>query len=135
MFVEIFAGAGVLTARVKRKGIQIFGDMDIISDGIDLTQERHQRESKARLKANAEEGWKISLTIANPCRTLSQARNQNRLTRIRSSEEPRGVRDAPAKFRADIDKADALVAFTQELADWVHTELDADVSVENPGDS
>ena len=53
--------------------------MYIISDGVDLTQVRHQRELKARLKAKADEGWKISLTIATPCQTLSQARNRNRL--------------------------------------------------------
>ena len=69
--------------------------------------------------------------LAPPCSTFSKARDRHFKTRVRSQANPGGFWPRQKKVR----EANVIAKRAIEVARWMHDELGAHVSFENPDQS
>ena len=71
---------------------------------------------------------KLFLQLAPPCSTFSRARDRARRTRVRSMNQPAGIRPRSKKVKEGNEMAKQAIMFAR----WAHNEFDATVTFENP---
>jgi hypothetical protein len=127
IFVEVFAGSGVLTDAVKVRGIKTRDPDDAATGGTDFTRLGDVESLRAELADLQASGTKIMLHLAPPCSTFSRARDRSWRTRLRSLKHPQGI-PGRAKFTKS---ANLIARRTLDLAEWA-ADLGMAVSIENP---
>ena len=102
-FLEIFAGAGGLTAAVRKAGLDTISACDIDSASshvrsFDLLSNSSFKEIKKLIKRQKVR-W---LHLAPPCKTFSRARRRDRwakVKKLRSATKPQGFEPKPRLVR------------------------------------
>ena len=105
LFLELFAGAGGLTAAVRRLGMPALDPQDLLkpddsglSMEYDLANESHFKELRSMIRMGKIR-W---LHGGPPCKTFSRARRSDRFAfakKLRSDEVPEGFEPKPFKVR------------------------------------
>ena len=128
IFVEIFAGKGVLTKSVAELGMKVEEPNDFQNGGTDFRKGKQVEQLKERLCQLAGQSNHLMLHLAPPCATFSRARDRSRRTRLRSNLCPEGL----ASKTDETKEANQVARRAYQLAVWAADELGAMVSMENP---
>ena len=131
VFIELFAGTGKLTTHVKKhkssKVITITTDFYL--GGIDFRDQAAIARFKDELTRFQDDGlFRVVVSAAPPCRTLSKARDRSRKTRVRSKTHVWGLPPIPL----DVQEANMIAVNTAEFLVWAKDHLKAWVMAENP---
>ena len=132
-FLELFAGAGGLTAAVRRLHLPAFEPQDLLKPDesglnkhFDLSLDEHFKELRSLIrKGNIR--W---LHGAPPCKTFSRARRSDKLARarvLRSDEVPEGFEPKPLIVK----EANLLASRMARLARCIY-KAGGWFSIENP---
>ena len=132
MFVELFAGKGLLSNAVVKEGVPTMKPDDLASGGTDFADHKEVEQLKTRLLEWHEQGSRFVIHLAPPCSTFSRVRDRSAKTRLRSPEFPEGL-----------DSKNEQVTYANRVADnaygsarWAaQPPLLAAVTVENPAKS
>ena len=131
LFVEFFAGDGVLSAAVSALGIPCDDPQDVATGGADFGDLHEVEKIKQRLYGYYVAGYKLVVHFAPPCSTFSRARDRSWKTRLRSSSRPQGLLGKGWLCK----KANLIAGHTLYLPEWLVRDLQATVSFENPESS
>ena len=136
LFLELFAGAGGLTAAVRRLGLPALDPQDLLkpdesglSKEYDLAIESHFKELRSMIRMGKIR-W---LHGAPPCKTFSRARRSDRFAfskKLRSDDVPAGFEPKPFKVR----EANLLATRMARLARCAY-KAGGWFSIENPEES
>ena len=127
-FLEVFAGAGILTECMRKSGIHTAKPDEIFFGGTDFMQAEQVEALKEKIDEWAKIASRMVIHLAPPCRTFSRARDRGSATRLRSPQEPGGL--DPLEDATAEGNTIALRAF--DLALWAHAKHKAIVTIENP---
>jgi len=133
-FLEIFAGAGGLTAAVRKAGLDTISACDIDSASshvrsFDLLSNSSFKEIKKLIKRQKVR-W---LHLAPPCKTFSRARRRDRwakVKKLRSATKPQGFEPKPRLVR----EANLLASRSAQLS-RLQYKVNGWFSIENPASS
>ena len=135
-FLELFAGAGGLTAAVRRLGIPAFEPHDLLKPdesglekAYDLCNPAHFNELRATIR-RGEIRW---LHGGPPCKTFSRARRSDKFAKariLRSDRFPEGLKPRPYK----VIEANLLASRMARLARCIY-KAGGWFSIENPEES
>ena len=131
VFMEFFAGEGVLTAAVAAEGVPCVDPQDVASGGADFGDVDQVDRVKKYLHQLTVEGKRLILHFAPPCSTFSRARDRSWKTRLRSTTRPQGLTGMGWKCKV----ANLVARHTLELVEWAVVHLHAFVTMENPESS
>ena len=126
IFVEVFAGRGLLSQAVSEHGITTVVD-EAAEGGTNFLDAVEVEELKGRLESYLDEGRGVALHLAPPCSTFSRARDRSKRTRLRSSKYPAGLPDC----KGAVVDANIIALAAYDLARWA-AGRGALVSMENP---
>ena len=100
VFIECFAGAGGLTKAVQRVGFQVAPPQDVMTGGIDFTEEDQLAELWRYWASLREAGFQLAFHFAPPCSSFSAVRDRSKRTRLRSRLHPEGFDPEEPKTKA-----------------------------------
>ena len=142
MFLEVFAGYGVLTATLKGCGLPTLPPDEYFLGGTDFSDRREVQKLRDWLEALVGKAREIErqhfqetgevlwlfIHLAPPCATFSKARDRSWRTRVRSWAQPAGIKPVSAKVR----KANIIAKQAILFARWAAETLGATVTLEHP---
>ena len=128
VFVELFAGTGVLTKAVANLGVHTETPNEFEAGGTDFRERKQVEALQEHLHGLASQFHHMVLHLAPPCATFSRARDRSTRTRLRSKFYPEGI---PGKTQGTRE-ANLIARRAYRLACWAADELGAKVTMENP---
>jgi hypothetical protein len=131
LFVEFFAGSGVLTTAVASAGVRTAPPNDVATGGFDLSSRAGLDQAKDYLKELSAWTETLMVHLAPPCSTFSRARDRSWKSRLRSKDRPQGLPGCGPWCTT----ANKVARHSLELAEFAHDELKAVVTLENPHSS
>ena len=127
IFIECFAGKGVLAKALERVGVRaVTEDLDV--GGVDFANDQEVTQLWARWAEWSEAGWQLLFHFAPPCSSFSAVRDRNRRTRLRSPACPQGL-DTTERITAEGNK---IVRNTALSIRFLVLQLNAAGSMEQP---
>ena len=126
------AGSGNLTAAVIKAGGETMPPNDPQTGGTDLTDTNQVAKLWKEWVRLRDQGYHLIIHFAPTCTTMSKARQRSWKTKVRSAARPWGIWGLSREVNSKVKAANRLAVATDDLAWRAHTELEADVSVENP---
>ena len=128
VFIECFAGAGGLTKAVERVGFQVAPPQDVVTGGIDFTDEEQLAEAWSYWASLREAGFQLAFHFAPPCSSFSAVRDRSKRTRLRSRLHPEGFDTEEPKTKA----GNAAAVNTASSIRYLVTQLEAVGTLEQP---
>ena len=128
VFLEFFAGTGVLTEAVRRVGVACGDPNDVATGGTDFRVHSQVENLKEELTKLAGQTRHLFVHLAPPCATFSRARDRSIRTRLRNKWYPEGLPGKETQTR----EANGIARRAYKLACWAADELGAKVTLENP---
>ena len=99
VFLECFAGEGVLSDAVAAFGVEVVKD-EAAADGTDFLEVDQVEALRSKMETWLRSGRAVALHLAPPCSTFSRARDRSRRTRLRSARYPQGLPATRAQMHA-----------------------------------
>ena len=128
-FVELFAGAGPLTAAVRATGVPCLAPQDIEHGGADLADDDQFEQLLDLWRHSCAQGLLPIFHMGTPCSSFSRARDRSARTRIRSPQHPWGLFPHPASQLGN------QLAIRSACCVRLFLELGGTGSIENPASS
>jgi len=117
-FLELFAGAGGLTAAIRRKGLPVRAAVDVLSTGLDV--DLRVKSVYVGLLQAGKSGRIRCLHGGPPCRIFSRARRTDcwgSAPILRSDAHPQGI---PGMVTRQVEEGNLLAARFAKIAKAVH---------------